>query len=924
MKHLLRKFKQISILILAIAFVGCEDDDAVLPKVVAGFTYTANVDTGTITFLNISEQGDTYKWDFGDGTTSTLINPVKVYENGTYNITLKANNVSGASDVFEDKITILIPEIVSFPISFDGANTKYDATTFNGAAFTIVDNPDPSGANETVTKVGEITNSGAAFEGFYFDLGSPLDLSADKTVKVLFWSNTAIDVLLKLEQGTGADVETTASHGGTGWEAIYFTFDSAASYSRFTMFIDGAGTTSGKFYMDDVSQINTADIPCLQTALELPIDFDCSGIDYATKIVGNVSFEVVDNPELSGINADASKVGKLTNVGANWENAFFNLDTAIDFSTDKGVKLKLFSDQALPIKLKLEDGTEAPIEVDVNHDGTGWEELTFTFTSTASYNNMVVFVDGPGTAAGTFYIDDVEQVAGEIGAPCEAEVMQSLAGANLNLTFMADPAASIIEDGGDFEWVDNPDFNNDVNTSCKVGKITKLGNNPWDNNQIDLDAKLDFNVNEGLKIKVWSPRANTEVRIKLEEIGNAGNNVEQFLTTSVTNAWEELSFPFTAADSNKFNKIVIFFDLNANNTDTYYFDDLMLYGSGGGIACTPETMGSLAGADLNLTFMTDPTASIIEDGGDFEWVDNPDFDNAVNTSCKVGKITKLGNNPWDNNQIDLDAKLDFNANSGLKIKVWSARANTEVRIKLEEIGNPGNNVEKFVTTSVTNAWEELTFPFDAADSNKFNKIVIFFDLNANNTDTYYFDDLMLYTSGSGTGGGGCNGTVVAATAFPVNFEGCESFINTFTDVGSMTTELSDNPSKTGINTSDFVLKAVKASGTNRWAGFQNPFPNNFDATKTLKVKVYATKANVVIRFEINSDPQDSGSGNPGPQFATITNANTWTEVEITFTGIPPSNTGVNQLVIKPDNPDGTDGETTSSEGIYYFDDIRFE
>ena len=62
------------------------------------------------------------------------------------------------------------------------------------------------------------------------------------------------------------------------------------------------------------------------------------------------------------------------------------------------------------------------------------------------------------------------------------------------------------------------DFNNDINKSCKVGKITKLGNNPWDNNQIDLDAKLDFNANTGLKIKVWSARANTEVRIKLEEI----------------------------------------------------------------------------------------------------------------------------------------------------------------------------------------------------------------------------------------------------------------------------------------------------------------------------------------------------------------------------------------------------------------------
>jgi len=757
MKKLLRTFKQIAVLILAIAFIGCEDDDVVLPKVVAGFTYTVNIDTGTVMFINISENANTYVWDFGDNSTSTLNNPIKTFGNGTYTIVLNATNVSGASDVYQDEITILIPEIATIPISFDGANTNYDAELFGGASFAIVDNPDSSGANPNVSKVGEITNNGAAWEGLYFDLGKPLSLETQKAIKMLLWSNTSIDVLVKLEEGTGADVEATASHGGTGWEEIYFTFDSAASYSRFTMFVDGPGTTAGTFYFDDVTQIDVADIPCPQTMLELPIDFDCNSIDYASKIVGNVSFEVIDNPELSGINSEASKVGKITNVGANWENAFFNLDAPIDFTTDKGVKLILFSDQALPIKLKFEDGTEAPVEADVNHTGSGWEELTFTLNSAASYNGMILFVDGPGTAAGTFYIDTIEQVAGVVGDPCEGETMQSLAGADLNLTFMADPTASIIEDGGDFEWVDNPDFDNDVNKSCKVGKITKLGNNPWDNNQIDLDAKLDFNANEGLKLKVWSARANTEVRIKLEEIGNSGNNTEKFLTTSVTSGWEELMLPFDSADSDKFNKIVIFFDLNANNTDTYYFDDLMLYGSGGG----------------------------------------------------------------------------------------------------------------------------------------------------------------------GTGGG-CSGTVVSATVFPVNFESCESFISTFTDVGSMSTELADNPLKTGSNTSDFVLKVVKATGTNRWAGFQNPFPSNFDATKTLKLKVYSSKANVVMRFEVNSDPQPPGSGNPGPQFVTITDANTWTEVEIIFTGIPPSNTGLNQIVIKPDNPDGTDGEVTDSEETYYFDDIRFE
>jgi len=79
MKKLIKKAKQISILILAIALVGCQDDDTALPKVVAGFTYTVNLDTGTVTFINISENSRTHLWNFGDDTNSTEINPIKTY-----------------------------------------------------------------------------------------------------------------------------------------------------------------------------------------------------------------------------------------------------------------------------------------------------------------------------------------------------------------------------------------------------------------------------------------------------------------------------------------------------------------------------------------------------------------------------------------------------------------------------------------------------------------------------------------------------------------------------------------------------------------------------------------------------------------------------------------------------------------------------
>ena len=765
MKQLIRKFKQISILIFAIAFIGCEDDDVILPQVIAGFTYNLNIDTGTVTFINISENATNHEWDFGDESSSALINPVKVYTNGTYTITLNAKNVAGASDTFQDEITILIPEIATLPISFDGANTNYDAETINGASFDIVDNPDLSGSNTSASKVGSITNIGAQFEGIFFDLGADIDLTTDKSISMNFWADAPVDVLLKLEEGTGGDVEVTSSHGGTGWEIILFDFSSSDSFGRLTLFVDGPSTTAGTFYIDDIMQTETVATCTAETTESLSAaDLNMTFMsDSATIAEDGATYERISNPDFENAVNSSCYVGKITKLGNNpWDNNQIDLDAKLDFNANAGLKIKVWSAIAnTEVRIKLEEIGNAGNNVEqflTTSVTSGWEELTFPFGSGDSdkFDKIVIFFDLNANNTDTYYFDDfmVYTGSGGGGGTCTAETVESYSAADLNMTFLTDPSAFIISDGAGFEWIDNPDFDNAVNTSCKVGKITKAGNNPWDNNQFDLDAKLDFNANEGLKIKVWSALANTEVRIKLEEIGNAGNNVELPLTTSVTSAWEELTFPFSSADSDKFNKIVIFFDLNAGNTDTYYFDDFKLYsGTGGGGTCIAETSESYSAADLNMTLLTDPSASIISDGAGFEWVDNPDFDNAVNSSCKVGKITKSGQFDWDNNQIDLDAKLDFNANAGLKIKVWSALANTEVRIKLEEIGNAGNNVELPLTTSVTSAWEELTFPFSSADSDKFNKIVIFFDLNAGNTDTYYFDDLKVYAGGGG--GGDC-------------------------------------------------------------------------------------------------------------------------------------------------------------------------
>ncbi|WP_445957033.1 immunoglobulin-like domain-containing protein [Yeosuana sp.] len=343
MKQLLKKIKQISILLLVISLIGCENDDDNSPKIISGFTYTISADTGTVTFINTSVNSKNYFWTFGDGTSSTEINPIKTYTTGEYTVTLKATNVAGASDTSED---IIVISDAGAPVI-----TLLGDTTIN-------------------IMVGEtFTDPGATATD---------DVDGDITANIVIAGDT-VD-----ENTAGTYIITYNVSDAAG---------NAATQRTRTVIVAEVALT------------------CPETLLVLPIDFDCDGIDYESKrVAGDIGFSIIDNPELSGANAVASKVGEIVNIGNNWENLNFTLDTPIDFSTNKSIKLKLYSTVSVAIKLKVENGG-TPVENDQTHGGTGWEELTFTLTTSESFSNIIVFIDGPGNTTGTFYIDDIEQVA---------------------------------------------------------------------------------------------------------------------------------------------------------------------------------------------------------------------------------------------------------------------------------------------------------------------------------------------------------------------------------------------------------------------------------------------------------------------------------------------------------------------------------
>jgi len=744
MKKLLKRVKQITILILTLSISGCEDNDVELPKVIAGFTYTVNTDTGTVTFINISENSRTYSWDFGDGSNSTEINPIKTYENGVYTITLEATNPAGASDMFEDEITISIPEIATLPISFDGENTNYNAETFGGASFEIVDNPDLSGSNTSASKVGAVTNIGAAFEGFFFDLGSPIDLSTQGSISINFWADSALDILMKLEEGSAAPIEATASHGGTGWETIVFSFNSSDNYSRITMFVDGPGTTAGTFYLDDITQVET------------PPD------------------------------------------------------------------------------------------------------------------------------------------------PCTDETEQSLDASDFNLTFQTDPTSTIGSFNAQLSYVLNPDFENDINNSCNVGQIDRDGVDLFANNQIEFDAKFDFTSNAGFKLKVWSPNAGTNVLVKLEDKTDTNINTEVGAVTSTGSAWEELTFDFPGSESNKYDKIILFFELNTNTTETYYIDDFKLYGEGSGggggslVACD--------GGDLINDFESSDNSIFSGFGGGVGTIET-NTDISVNTSANVAQYVKNAGEVFAGITIGLDSNIDFNA--GVFSIDVSSQSVRQLLFKLEGLG-----IELIVPTSGT-GWETIQYDFSSLPGNvgEVTAITLIMD-NGTAGDgtgdwTIQFDNIRLCSNGDSGGGGG---SLVACDGGDLinDFESSDNSI--FGNFGGGAGTIEANPD-TSINTSANVAQYVKNTGE-VFAGITIGLDSNIDFNAGVFSIDVSSQSVRQLLFKLEG---------LGIELIVPTSGTGWETIQYDFSSVSGNVGAVTAITLIMDN--GTAGDGTGDWTIQ-FDNIR--
>lgn len=109
-----KSIKFISLFLVLVSFVACEIDDQMEDiaqgELDARYTFIKEVEAGKVTFINTSENADSFLWEFGDGTTATTKDPVKTFtETGEYLVKLTATNtITGATDTFSSNVSIFV------------------------------------------------------------------------------------------------------------------------------------------------------------------------------------------------------------------------------------------------------------------------------------------------------------------------------------------------------------------------------------------------------------------------------------------------------------------------------------------------------------------------------------------------------------------------------------------------------------------------------------------------------------------------------------------------------------------------------------------------------------------------------------------------------------------------------------------------
>jgi hypothetical protein len=456
-----------------------------------------------------------------------------------------------------------------------------------------------------------------------------------------------------------------------------------------------------------------------------------------------------------------------------------------------------------------------------------------------------------------------------------------------------------------------------INTSTKVAQTIKgPGGQPYAGSWIQFDAPIDFSTNKYINMKVFSKVPGLKVLLKVENKDNAGiNSGDVFATTTLTNAWEDLSFNFTTINvANSYQKLVVIFRLgevgDGTANFTFHFDNIRQAATGAALPSLPLTFEL---ASSNYAFVN-------FDGGAATVIANPQS-NGINTSNNVTRLVKGAPGPWAGTKLFMNALIDFTTLKTFRMKVFSPKAGAVMMLKFEG----GTAMEATATVQQANVWEDLTFNY-VNTNNTNNQVVIIpepgtpGDGSANST--FLVDDIRQEATGGGGGG-------LTQMNLPVTFDdpavnyGLIGFGGTEGGNSAIVADPTDAANK--------VARVIKPAGAQDWAGttvsaaggagFSAKLPFAVGST-FMNVRVWSPLAGIPVRLKV----EDSGDKDKSVETeATTTVANGWQNLVFNFANKAPNTADINfnynynkASIFFNFGPGGATVERT-----YYFDDMVF-
>lgn len=910
MKHI----KQLLVFLLIISvFNSCEKeevvsyalDDISAPTNIDALFDISSEEVGLVTITPSADGATMFEIYFGDeeNETPTEVSPgetiTHVYGEGEFNLRIVAIGLTGLTSELVRVVTISMeaPEDLEVDIKISGTNPYEIEVT-------------PSATNATV------------FDLYFGDV---------------------------------EDEEPTTIMAGETQTHVY------AEVGDYTVKVVARGAGAATLEVTKDISITGA-----SNSMSLPLTFDDATVNYEFVTFNGASFEVADNPDVSGANDTASKVGAITNSGAQWEGGTFELDPPVDFSGDnKTITMKFWSEVSLPVLLKFEGGVnnERQNEVTATHGGTGWEVLTFNFATdavksyidgsqgvgepfvpTGQYASMVLFIDGPGTSAGTFYIDDVEHVAGngDGGGAVAGEISDDF-DANRNIgTWYGDAC-------GMNDAFPNP-FKTGINTSNTVLEYKDDGGQ-YANVGFDVDPNFDLSVDNTFTLKIYVPSSSitgsqpNQISLKLQD-GTAGEPWAQqteIIKPIVLDQWQTVTFDFAndvtagAADPlsrTDFNRVVL--QVNGeNNNDfvTAYIDDFNYGVDNGPVDTATQLVGTWKLAAEEKALLVGSTA------GDIWWFNNAE--DVTTRACLFDDTYVFNSDGSFNNVLGADTWIEGWQGGSDACGAAVAPHDGSVAATYAHDAAAGtvtlNGTGAFLGIPKAYNGGELGDPANAPASITYNVVLsdndntMDLEILVGNGNVWYFkmvrEGSSTDTGGSdgGTNNGGTDGgTTGTAPHSPIDFEtggyGADWTWSVFENVSNPALEIVANPASTGINTSSTVAKFTALQGGQPWAGVESKRNEDigdftFDASNSIvKVMVYKTViSDVGLKFS-----EASGEAQPEVKVAN-TKINEWEELTFDMSGsIGKGITGIiTQIIIFPDF------QNRSSDNVVYFDNITF-